>query len=352
MTGVNELMGQDHEPAARKPRKRRPVVVVIVSLLVLVAVAGAIAFGYLFSLMNSFESKAQRIESVFPSDAARPETSDANKDALNFLLIGSDVRGGSGETEDLPSVPNGGRSDTMMLVNIPGDRSSINVMSVMRDTWVEIPGQGSHKINAALAFGGIPLLVETLEGMFEVPIDHVAIIDFEGFQSLTDALGGVTVNNPRAFTSTGSQGEHFPAGPVLLDGESALKFVRERKQFSDGDYSRVANQQLFLKSLMSSFLTPDTLLNPGRISTIVDEFSPYVSVDEGLGGAEIGQLAVGLRDVRSGDVHAFTLPNRGVGRSADGQSIVVNDPEAVGAIGEALRDDALTAYVVENGIGN
>ena len=333
-------------------KRRRPVLITIVSLATVVVLAAVVAFGYLASLAGSFDSKTQSIESAFPADDARPERAGAASGAVNLLVIGSDARGGSGETENLPAVPNGGRSDTMMLVNIPGDRKSINVMSVMRDTWVEIPGYGEHKINAALALGGMPLLVQTLEGMVATRIDHVAIIDFEGFRGLTTALGGIEVNNPRSFRSSGVRGETFAAGNIVLEGESALKFVRERKQFSDGDYTRVANQQLLLKGVMSKFLTAETLTDPGKISAIVEDFAPYLSVDDGLNGLAAGQLAVSLREARSADVHTFTLPNLGTGRSANGQSIVLNDPGAVSEISAALAEDRLTAYVTDNGLGN
>ena len=101
----------------------------------------------------------------------------------------------------------------MMLMHIPENRENVYVMSIMRDTWVDIPGQGEHKINAAMAFGGVPLVVETIEGMFDTRVDHVAIIDFAGFKELTDALGGVEINNPAAFSASGSTGEFFPPEP-------------------------------------------------------------------------------------------------------------------------------------------
>ncbi|MGJ9402579.1 LCP family protein [Arthrobacter sp. KK5.5] len=346
MTVTNDGFGGTG--GGRRTKRRRPVLITMVSLGLVVVLAAVVAFGYLASLAGSFDSKSQAIESAFPDDDVRPERAAEASDARNFLVIGSDARGGSGETEDLPSVPNGGRSDTLMLVNIPGDRQSINVMSVMRDTWVAIPGHGEHKINAALALGGIPLLVQTLEGLVDTRIDHVAIIDFEGFRALTTALGGVEVNNPREFRSSGVEGETFAAGKITLEGESALKFVRERKRFSDGDYTRVANQQLFLKGVMSRFLTAETLTDPGKISAIVDDFAPFVSVDDDLTGLAAGQLAVSLRKARSTDVHTFTLPNLGTGRSTDGQSIVVHDPEAVSEIAAALSEDRLTAYVTDN----
>jgi LCP family protein required for cell wall assembly len=324
----------------RRQRKKDPIRTVFFALLGIVVVAAIIGGGYIFNLANSFNSKSQTIESAFPTNRA---TKDPNDKSVNILLMGSDSRNTSGE--NLTEVSDGSRSDTMMLMHIPENRENVYVMSIMRDTWVDIPGQGEHKINAAMAFGGVPLVVETIEGMFETRVDHVAIIDFAGFKELTDALGGVEINNPAAFSANGSTGEHFPAGTQTLDGESALSFVRERKAFSDGDYQRVRNQQLFVKALLSEFLTAETLTNPIRINEVVDEFSPFVSVDNDLNAMTAGSLGVSLRDVRSNDVQMFTLPTLGTGTSADGQSIVVPDEAAIAEIAEALQSDSLGEYL-------
>jgi LCP family protein required for cell wall assembly len=330
-------------------KKRHPVRTAILVLLMVVLAAAGLAGGYVWSLANTFNSKTETIATAFPDEADRPAKSSG---ATNILLLGSDVRGGSGETENLNGVPNGGRSDTMMLMHIPSDGSNVYVMSIMRDTWTDIPGYGEHKINAAMSFGGVPLLVQTLEGLFDTRVDHVAIIDFEGFKSLTDALGGVGINNPTAFSAVGQDGTFFPQGAQTLDGESALKFVRERKAFTDGDYQRVKNQQLFVKAVMARFLNADTLTNPARISAVVSEFAPYISVDSGLDAGTVGSLGVGLRNVRSGDIHFFTLPNSGIGTSADGQSIIVKDDQAIGEIAAAMKADTFDDYWASTGAGN
>jgi len=198
-----------------------------------------------------------------------------------------------------------------------------------------------------MALGGIPLVVQTLEGMFGTRLDHVAVIDFEGFKAMTDALGGVNVNVPQAFNTKQFS---FAAGKQQLTGEEALAFVRERKAFSDGDYQRVKNQQLFLKALMTKFLTAETLTNPGKINSLVDTVSPFVSVDNSLDGAAAGALAIALRDVRGADVVSYTLPTLGIGTSNDGQSIVLRDNAAIEGIGKALADDSLGVYLQGAGI--
>ncbi|MBD8045426.1 LCP family protein [Arthrobacter sp. Sa2BUA2] len=301
-------------------------------LLSLVLVAALAAGGYVWNLARTFNAESHTITNALP--ATSPERATTAGDSQNILLIGSDTRDPGADA----------RSDTMMLVHLPGDRSGVYVMSIMRDTWTDIPGHGEHKINAAMALGGVPLMVETVQGLFDVPIDHVAVIDFEGFKGLTKALGGVEVNNEVPFQSSGANGEYFDAGPITLEGDSALKFVRERYAFTDGDYQRVKNQQAFVSGLISRFLSTETLSNPLKINDVVAEISPFLSVDESLDAAAAGSLAVELRNVRSGDIHMFTLPNLGVGTSSDGQSIVIKDDAAIAEISSALKGDMITAY--------
>ena len=303
-------------------------------MVTIVLAAALAAAGYVWHLARTFDNGTSTIANALPTN--RPEKDPSAGQSQNILLIGSDTRDPASEDA---------RSDTMMLVHIPGDRSGVYVMSIMRDTWVDIPGQGEHKINAAMALGGVALTVETVQDLFDVPVDHVAIIDFEGFKGLTDALGGVTVNNNVAFTSSGAEGEYFEAGSINLQGESALKFVCERYAFADGDYQRVRNQQVFLRGVISGVLNKGTLTDPVKISNIIGQISPYLSVDEDLDSVAAGSLAFSLRNVRSSDIAMFTLPNSGVGTSADGQSIIVPDDAAIAEIADALDRDDLKEYV-------
>lgn len=335
---------EDYAPTRRrkKRRGRKVTLIVLSSLLVLVIGGFVAAWMYLNSLGNTFEERAQTFEESFPEESERPEK-DEDDESVNILLLGSDTGGGSGETEDLPMVPNGGRADTMMLVHIPGDRDAVYVMSIMRDLWVPIPGHGNAKINAALAIGGVPHTVQTVESLFNTRIDHVAAVDLDGFQGLVDAMGGVTVNSPESFTSV--TGHNFSAGEQHMDAESAMAFVRERRAFSDGDYTRVRNQQAFMRGVLNETLSPSTLTNPGRVHDMVEEFSPYITVDESLDAGTLGSLGWQLRSVRSGSINMFTLPTNGIGRSDDGQSVVWMDEQAIDEIGQAMRDGTLDEYV-------
>lgn len=330
-------------------RRRKAVWWVLGTLLVLVLGAGAVAVTYLGGLASTFDNTTEKFETAFPEEDQRPTKAPAREgrqEPVNILLLGSDSGGGSGETEDLADVPQAGRSDTMMWVHIPGDRQKIFVMSVMRDLWVEIPGQGEHKLNAAYSFGGVPLAVQTLESMFGTRIDHVAAVDLEGFRGIVDALGGVTIDNPRAFTS-GNGGRDFAAGPQTMDGDTALSFVRERYAFSDGDYSRVRNQQLFLRAVLSEVLDTRTLTNPGLISDMVEELSPYLTVDDTLDSADMVSIGRTLTGIRKDDLEMFTVPTEGIGR-ARGQSVVWPDWDGIRSIGTGLQEDSLADHLPSN----
>jgi LCP family protein required for cell wall assembly len=230
----------------------------------------------------------------------------------------------------------------MLLLHVPADRQNIQVISIMRDSWVEIPGRGENKINSALAFGGVPLVVQTLESLIGVRVDRVAIIDFEGFRGMTDALGGVTFTNPVSFRGT-DNGYRYAQGEITVNGGQALEYVRERAAFRVSDYQRVRNQQAFLKGLMSEVLNAETLTNPARISALVEDVSPYVSVDSGFDFPFIASLAFELRDVRVDDVSFMTLPTTGTG-TRRGQSVVLLDQVELAKIVAALRANAFSAY--------
>ncbi|MFC3299529.1 LytR family transcriptional regulator [Arthrobacter agilis] len=339
----------DIDATETRSRQRHPVRTTLLVFGALVVVAALVAGGYIFSLAQSFNQNSQTIETAFPAEDSRPTVAPEAEGAVNILLLGSDSRATPEELGDVDAAePSDSRSDTMMLMHIPADRQDIQVMSIMRDTWTDIPGHGEAKINAAMALGGVPLVVETVEGLFDTRVDHVASIDFEGFKGLTEALGGVEVNNPVAFQSRGSQGENFDQGPITLEGDSALKFVRERYAFSDGDYQRVKNQQLFVKAVISKVLTAGTLTDPQKVYQVVNQVSPYVAVDSTLDASSVGSLALSLRSVRGSDMEFFTLPNLGTGTSADGQSIVVKDDAAIAQVAEALQSDTLGDYLSSN----
>jgi LCP family protein required for cell wall assembly len=273
---------------------------------------------------------------------------------MNVLLLGSDNRGDAraAEAQAAAGTPADQRSDMIMLVHIPADRQKIYGISIPRDLWVDIPGYGQSKINAALGLGGMPLVAKTVGSLFNTHIDHTAMLDFEGFKTITDGLGGIDVDVTFPFTSTHDSRHDFPAGINHLNGAEALEFVRERYAFSDGDFQRIRNQQTFLKAVIGKFMSASTLTSPATVRNVVNAVRPYLIVDQGLDAETLVHLAFSLRNVKPQDAVLFRVPTAGFGVSTDGQSIVLQDPAAISALATALAEGKLTDYVAANGFEN
>jgi len=313
-------------------------VVTTVAVLVAVAVGGGAV--YVGSVASSFGSHVSHIQRAFPPAATRPAATATG--AMNILLLGSDSRGAP--TEVGPTGVSNQRSDTMMLVHIDADRRNVYVISIMRDLWVPIPGNGSAKINAALAWGGTPLAVQTVEQLLGARIDHVAIVDFAGLTNMTNALGGVDVDSPVAFTTVKSPHYSFVRGMNHLDGDQALAFARERYAFASADFQRVANQQALLRGFASKLLSLSVLSDPGKVTAFAAAAGSSVRVDQGFDVPAMLSLAASMRLSGLSSVHTFTLPTAGTGTSADGQSIVNVDPAALARLRTALADDAVGSF--------
>jgi LCP family protein required for cell wall assembly len=263
---------------------------------------------------------------MLPTPVERPEEAG---DALNYLVIGSDSR-------DLDEER--GRSDVIILMHISDDRERVDLIHFPRDYFVDIPGSSRpDKINAAYAIGGAPLLVETIQPLVGVPIDSVAIVNFESFKAMTNAMGGVEVNVAEA-----SPG--FPEGTMQMDGETGLEFVRERYALSQGDISRGQRQQAFLKAIMLKALSRDTLTNPARLSELVDAATKYLTVDETLNVAKMRSLAFSMRGVRGNDIHFETAPWTGIGSDPVAGSIVIPAEGQLVELTEHLQTDTMEDY--------
>ena len=255
----------------------------------------------------------------------------------DILLLGSDSRAGSADAAKV----SGQRADTIMLMHIPKDGSGVYLISIMRDSWVNIPGYGSAKVNAALNYGGIGLQVATIEQLLGIKIDHVAEIDFTGFKDLTNAVGGVDVQVPVAF-KTGVWS--YTPGTMHMDGSTALAFVRERYSFAAGDYQRVRNQRAYLRGLYNTLKAQGALSSIGKFKTVVDSLSGYLTVDKGLDSSQVANLAAPVITNGSTAMHMMCLPNAGPGWSMDGQSIVLVDQKANADLTRALQNDKITDF--------
>ena len=328
---------QEDRPQRPKRKKKKVWRKILVALLVIV-ILGVLGVGlYLWNVGRTFDNNANKLtdEQIFGTERPDDQKEDGG---TNILLLGSDEPMDQVDVNDSRGL----RSDTIMVMHIPESGSNVQVMSIPRDSWVDIEGHGKAKINSALSTGGLPLAVSTISDFIGTELDHVAIIDFEGFKALTDSLGGVTVNSEQSFEKNGYT---FDKGENVLDGDEALTFVRERKSFQDGDFQRARNQQAFIRGLTNEIISADTLSNPKKIQNMVKDFSPYMYVDSGLDAQYISATAFAMRDVRPGDIEFFTSPTAGVGTSSDGQSIVNVDEEELKKVQDAYKNDTVDEYV-------
>jgi LCP family protein required for cell wall assembly len=266
-------------------------------------------------------------------------------------LVGSDLRAVQATTGLDANEPlwryGAQRADTIMLVHLPADRGRVYLVSFPRDAWVPIQGHGNAKLNAAFSFGGPPLLITTIERLTGVRVDHFAILDFEGFRSMTDALGGVTVRVVRTVRDPARQ-VVWPAGTHHLDGARALDFVRQRHNLPGGDLGRIKRQQAFLKALAGQVVDRGTLANPLKLNAFLEASTKAVSVDESLTISRLRSLALQFRPVHAGDIVFVTAPIAGMGTEGR-QSVVYLDLVKGRPLYRALRADVVEEYLAGAG---
>ena len=316
----------------------------------LIVLAGSVG-GYLWWL-NSQLGNMQHVDAGIITRPEREGSSNEKKYPLNILLLGAD-HGTVGQSvaEDLADgewTPGLHLSDTIILVHIPADRDSVQMVSIPRDTWTKIdsyPSAGHYaKINAAFSYGGPSLSRETVEDLTGIPIDHLAIIDWVGFRDLTTALGGVRVYIPHTFFDD-SQNITWEQGWQTLEGEPALQYVRTRHGLANGDFDRIKRQQNFLRSTMSEVLSKGTTRNPITLGKVVKVITSNLTVDNSWDNDEIRSLALSMNDIGTEDVQFFTAPLGRYDTTPDGQSIVRLAKKKSQALFRAIRNDDVQSYL-------
>ncbi|RIV39638.1 LCP family protein [Micromonospora radicis] len=306
-------------------------------VLALVVVGGGLG-GWLY--IRSLEQRISKVD-AFQGLLAEQRPPRAVDEALNILVVGRDEPDGTDTTA---------RADSIMLVHIPHSRDRAYLISIPRDTWTDVPTSPDGgdtrkgKINAALAWGGVPLLVRAVENFTSVRVDHVVLLDFTGFTKVIDILGGVDVTVDTSFTSAYAAGRVFRPGVHRMDSTVALEYARERHQFADGDFSRMRHQQAIVAAVLQEVTRKGILTSPGRLDDFLRVAAGAVEVDHDL---PVAETVWGLRLIGAEDLTFLTSPNVGPGMVGD-QSVILPDEPAAAELFAAVRSGTVNKWLAEH----
>ena len=304
--------------------RRIAVNVLLIGLVIITATLGAAIW---------VETALRRV-AVFSTYDSRPVAGVGT----NWLLVGSDSREDLTEQQQAELATGGdvgnGRTDTILLVHIPGLMSGepTTMVSIPRDSYVDIPGYGSDKINTAFAVGGAALLAQTVEESTGVRLDHYAEVGFAGFGVVVDALGGVEVCPPEPVNDP-LAGIDLPAGCQTLNGPNALGYVRTRAT-PRADLDRMIHQREFMSALLERAASPAVWLNPWRWYAVPHAILSALTVDTGAHVWSLARLAWALR----GSTTTVTVPV-GEFTSNEAGSVAIWDSAAANSLFDALRTD-------------
>lgn len=268
-------------------RKGRVAVLILVLLLVLL-------LAWPIGLILWANGKIQHVDALSGAE---------NTPGTTYLLAGSDARGTGSVADDGTA---GARTDTIMVLQKPASGPA-SLISIPRDTYTEIPGHDPNKINAAYSFGGAPLLVETVEGLTGLTIDHYAEVGFGSVEEIVDAVGGVELCYDDDVDDKKS-GLHWEAGCHMADGETALAFSRMRYSDPKGDIGRAERQQQVIAAVAEKVVKPSVLLNPIDQVQLVNAGTDALVVDQSTGMVDLGRLALAFKAATGPDGVTGTPP--------------------------------------------
>ena len=309
-----------------------------------ISAVSALAFGTVTASINKID--------VFSGIEKRPEKKST---AMNYLLVGSDTREGLSKAElkalRVGSVATaaGKRSDTMLLVHISKARDKAVMISIPRDTFALIPEHTSKtgklipavysKINSSFNWGGAPLLIQTIEEMTELKIDHYIEINFAGFARIVDSIGGVeictkkNINDPKSHLV-------LEAGVHTLNGIESLKYVRTREFDGMGDIGRMQRQQAFMSAVLRKATSAGVLLNPVTMASFINSTLSAVTTDSELKNSDLIALAKQMKSLSTSSVRTLTVPLSDLNYYSNGvTSAVLWDPVLAPQLWTRLRED-------------
>jgi LCP family protein required for cell wall assembly len=337
------LREETPEQRRGKRRRSRRVLIVALTLLALIVAAVLAAIWFLGSSLSPYD----RIPNAFDlPEAGRPTSTDQG---TTFLLAGTDRRseelttgeGAQGETW----LPGAQRSDAIMVAHLSEDGERAYVVSIPRDSWVDIPGYGMNKVNAAFSFGGPSLYVQTIEQLTNTRVDRVAVVDWTGLIGLVDVLGGVELTFDE---ETVARNRTWPPGTHLLNGEEVRDYVGERYRLPRGDFDRVERQQNVLRALGVDMIEEGVARNPAKALEVARATTQFVSLDSSFSVPQMVRLALSARGLRPDNVTFMTVPTTGTGFEGDQSVVYLNEP-AQKSFWKAFRTDRLEQWIDKNG---
>ncbi|NEN04877.1 LCP family protein [Diaminobutyricibacter tongyongensis] len=287
---------------------------IVVAVVVLLVATG----GYVWYNYQHFVSGITHVDAISHSNAPAKDLDGADQ---NILLVGDDHRPAGATAQqlaELGTTADGGgtNTDTMMVLHVPADGRKATLISFPRDSWVNIPGFGMNKLNAAFAFGsengggdagGARLLISTIQNLTGLTIDHFVRISMLGFYDVVKALGPVNVCLNNAVNDPYST-VNLPKGVSTLNAQQALAFVRQRHGLPNGDLDRIVRQQYFLSVEARQVLSAGTLLNPVKLQNVLDAVSSSIQTDPGL---DLIALAAQLHGLSADNLSTATIPVSG-----------------------------------------
>ncbi len=331
------------QPGETPPVRRRHRSITFRLLGILLVLCGLVAGGGVAAVLvyeHHLDNNIGRIGNPFTALPEKSRPKPPTDGATDILMLGSDSKI-SVEPSDWATGAQ--HTDAIMIAHIPADRSRVTVTSIPPDSWVTVPGHGKNQINAGYALGGPTLMVQTVESLTHVRIDHVMIVDFAGFKDITDELGGVRVN---VAPTASNASFDFSPGVQTMDGATALKFVRQRHNLPGGDFNRVARQQTWIRAVSVKTLERGTLTNPIKLNQVLGSLTSAISADDDFSIGRMRSLAVSLRGLRGDDLAFITAPVAGTGRSPDGKLPIVRlDTDANRTLWAALAGDDIDRWL-------
>jgi LCP family protein required for cell wall assembly len=259
-------------------------------------------------------------------------------------MVGSDSREGlsAAEKKKLGTGSSAGqRTDTIMLLHVPESGPTV-LISIPRDSYVAIPGHGKNKINAAFSFGGPKLLIQTIEGVTGLHVDHYVEIGFGGFASIIDSVGGVKMCLPKAMKDQKAH-INLPKGCQNLNGTNALGYVRARYSDPLGDLGRVQRQREMIGAVAAKTVSVKTFLNPVRYYKVGTASADALTIDKDMGMLDMLKFAKAMKAVAGGGSGiTMTVPISDNNLSTPAGSAVKWDTAKAKALFQAIKEDKTT----------